>query len=111
MQLFHGYVKEKKIDVYAKRRGEYENVNYCVVDSFDGIEYERFGDVLCATANQTFNEMIADYGNIDEQSLVEALAGYFFSQGESFAGLSIKPENRERFNLIRDWAVEYYDEA
>jgi hypothetical protein len=80
------------------------------VGSFDGIDYARFGDVLCATAGQTFNEMLADYNNIDEQSLIEGLAGYYFSHGESFDGLDISPENIERFNSVRDWAVEYYDE-
>jgi hypothetical protein len=110
LQLFNGYFHEKRIDVYAKRHGEHENVNYCIVNSFDGIDYTRFGDVLCATANYTFNEMLADYDNIDGLALVEGLAGYYFSHGESFDGLEISPENTLRFNAVKDWAAEYYDE-
>ena len=37
--------------------------------------------------------MLADFDNVDEQSLIEVLAGYYFSHGESFDGLSIDPEN------------------
>jgi hypothetical protein len=108
LELFNGYLHEKKIDVYAKRRGERENVNYCVVDSFDGIEYARFGDVLCASANQTFNEMLADYDNIDGLALIEGLAEYYHMHGKSFDGLAIKPENAEKFNELKDWAADYY---
>jgi hypothetical protein len=110
LQLFHGYTHEKKIDVYAKRQGKYENINYCIVDSFEDIDYVQLDTVLCASASQTFNEMLADYDNADELALVEGLAGYYFSHGESFNGLEIRPENIERFNALKVWAVEYYDE-
>ena len=111
LELFNGYVYGKQIDVYAKRRGEYENINYHIVDTFDNIEYTRFGDVLCTSVNQTFNDMLDDFDNIDEQALVEGLSGYYFSNGESFDGLVIKPENMEKFDSIKDWAVSYYDES
>ena len=111
LELFGGYMREKKIDVYAKQRGEYDNVNYCIVDTFDGIEYIRFGDVMCTSASQTFNEMLSDYDNIDELALIEGLSGYYFSHGESFDGLVIKPENMDRFLSMKDWAIEYYDEG
>ena len=111
LQLFHGYTYEKNIDVYAKRLGNYENINYCVVDSFDGLDFVNIGGVKCTTATQTFNDMLADYNNIDELALIEGLAEYYFSHGESFNGLEVCPENMERFNAIKHWAVEYYDEA
>ena len=110
LQLFGGYVHENKIDVYARHCGEYESINYHVIDSFDEIDYMILDGVLCATPNQTFNEMLADYDSIDEQALIEALASYYFSHDESFEGLVIAPENQARFDEIRDWAVEYYDE-
>ena len=110
LELFGGYMHEKKIDVYAKRREEYENIDYRVVDSFDGIDYIHLGDVLCTSVNQTFNDMLYDYGNVDEQSLVEGLSRYYYTHGTSFDGLSIKPENAKRFNAVKDWAIEYYSE-
>jgi hypothetical protein len=112
LHLFVGYVHEKTIDVYAKRRGEYENVNYHIVDSYGGIDYITLGDVKCATPNQVFNDMLSNYDNmketVDEQSLIEGLAGYYFSHGESFDGLKIRPENMARYGVIKEWAVEYY---
>ena len=109
-QLFCGYMNEKKIDVYAKERGEYDNIHYHIVDTFDGIDVVQFGNVLCTSINQTVNDMLEDFDNIDEQSLVEGLSGYYYKNGKSFDGLVIKPENMETFNSIKDWAIEYYDE-
>ena len=111
LEFFLGYMNEKKIDVYARQRGPFENVNYHIVDSFDGIDTVRVGNVLCTSPSQTFNDMLADFDNIDEQSLIEGLAGYYYSHGGSFDGLSITPENIDRFNSIKDWAIEYYNEG
>ena len=111
LQLFCGYMNEKTIDVYTKGPIPFENINCHLVDTFDGIDAVRYGNVLCTSVSQTLNDMLGDFDNIDEQSLVEGLSGYYFSNGESFDGLYIKPENMERFNSIKDWAIEYYDEA
>ena len=111
LELFNGYMREKRIDVYAKQPGEYSNINYHIVDTFENIDYIRFGDVLCTSPSQTFNDMLSDFDNIDEQSLVEGLSGYYYSNNESFDGLDIKPEHMDRFNSIKDWAIEYYDEG
>jgi hypothetical protein len=108
LQLWVGYLHENKIDVYAKCRGEYENVNYCVVDSFDGIDYVRFGDVLCTSSSQTFNDMLADCDNIDELALVEGLAEYYHSHNKSFEELDIWPENIERLTELVDLAADYH---
>lgn len=111
LQLFLGYMNEKTIDVYAKLHGTYENVNDHIVDTFDGIDIVNLDGLRCTSVSQTFNDMLADFDNTDEQRLIEGLAGYYFTHGESFTGLSIKPENMERFNSIKDWAIEYYDEG
>jgi len=111
LQLFGGYLREKMIDVYARQPVPFENVNYHLVDTFNGIDTVRFGNVLCTSVNQTLNDMLDDFDNIDEQSLVEGLSRYYYAHGKSFDGLSIKPENLEKFNSIKDWAIEYYDEV
>ncbi|MCL1982459.1 MAG: hypothetical protein FWG53_05115 [Clostridiales bacterium] len=111
LELFGGYMREKRIEVYAKDRGEYDNVDYCLVNTFDGIDYVRFGNVLCTSVNQTFNDMLDDFDNIDEQSLVEGLSHYFYTHGESFDGLKINPKNAKQFIAIKDWAIEYYSEG
>jgi len=108
--LFLGYSNEETIDVYAKRKGEYDNINYRVVNTFDDIDVvQRYGNVLCTSVNQTVNDMLDDFDNIDEQSLVEALSNYYYRNKESFDGLIIKPENMDCFNSIKDWAIEYHE--
>jgi len=109
--LFSGYLNEIQIDVYALEKGEDENINYCVVDSFDGIETVRFGDLVCTSINQTINDMLADFDNIDEQSLIEGVGMYYHMNGESFNSLEILPQNMDRFNDIKDWAIEYWEEC
>ena len=111
LQLFGGYMREKNIDVYAKRPGEYENINYHIVNTFDGIDFVRLGNVLCTSVNQTVNDMFDDFDNVDEQSLVEGLSKYYYTNNKSFDGLFIKPENIGLFNSVKDWAIEYYDEV
>jgi hypothetical protein len=110
LELFPGYLNEKRIDVYAKECGRFENVNYRIVDSFDGINIASFRGVRYTTVNQTINDMLADFDNIDEQPLIEALSTYYYRHGESFSGLVIEPENQAVFNSIKDWAIEYYNE-
>jgi len=104
-------MNEKKIDVYAKRPGPLENVNYHLVPTFDGIDTVRFGNIRCTSVNQTINDMLDDFDYIDEQSLLEGLSRYYYMHDGSFKGLLIKPEHEKLFNSIKDWAVEYYDEG
>ena len=112
--LFSGYNQEDVIDVYALEPGKYENINYIIVDTFDGMDVIDFGGIICTSVNQTINDMLHLYSvghekSLDEQSLVESLASYYYSNNESFKGLKIRSENMERFNILREWAVEYYD--
>jgi len=112
--LFTGYINEKSIDVYSKGKGIYENICYHLVDDFDGIDFVRFGNILCTSVNQTFNDMMSKYGTaeedtIDEQSLIEGLSNYYFLNNKSFDGLYINSENRERFEILREWALDYHN--
>jgi len=109
-ELFLGYLCEKKIDVYALEKGEYTNINYYVVDSFDGIETVRFEGLVCTSINQTINDILAEFDNIDEQSFIEALWYYYVTHNKSFNGLNISSQNMEQFNAIKDWAIEYKGE-
>jgi hypothetical protein len=105
-----GYLNERQIDVYAKESDGQENINYRIVDSFDGLNVVSLSDVRCTSVNQTINDMLSDFDNVDEQSLVEALATYYYRHGDSFDGLLIKPENQAAFDVIKNWAIEYYNE-
>ena len=55
--------------------------------------------------------MLDDFENTDELALVEALSKYYYSHGNSFEGLIVKPDNLERFEYLKEWAIEYYCEG
>lgn len=42
LELFNGYVNESKIQVYAQNEGQFDNIEYHIVNSFDDIEYLNF---------------------------------------------------------------------
>jgi len=110
--LFLGYSNEEAIDVYAKQKGEYDNINYRIVHSFDKLDIvQPYGNVLCTSVNQTVNDILSDFDNADEQSFLEALSRYYFKHNESFDSLIINPENMERFNTVKNWAIEYHNES
>ena len=56
LDAFAGYLGEDEISVYAKAKGEYENINYHVIDDFDDIDYFVDGGILCSTFNQAVND-------------------------------------------------------
>jgi hypothetical protein len=108
LDLFIGYLNEDQVDVYAKEKGEFENVNYYIVDTFDHLEIETFRNIRYTSAIQTFNDMLADYDNIDSQSFIEALSEYYYNHNESFSGLLIEEKNLGVFDSVKDWAIEYH---
>jgi hypothetical protein len=108
LNLFLGYLGEMRIEVYAKEKGEYENIDYRVVDTFDGIDIIKVGNLQCTSINQTINDMLRDFDYVDEQSLLEALSDYYFENNKSFDKLVIDPKNMELFNTVKQWALEYH---
>lgn len=108
LELFNGYMNESKIQVYAKDKGQFSNMEYNVVDSFDGIDYFVSDGVMCTTLNQTINDMLANYDNIDELAFLEALSNYYFSNNNSFDNLVIKSKNIGLFNQLKEKAITYY---
>ena len=109
LQLFNGYLNEKSIDVYAQKKGIYENINYRVITDFEEIDTVNVGGLLCTSINQTINDMLRDFDNTDEQALVEALSEYYYAQKKNFNGLAIDPENIQIFDNIKNWAIEYHN--
>lgn len=108
--LFVGYLNERQIEVYAEEPGEYENIDYRIVESLDNLNIVSFNDVRTTSVNQTINDMLSDFDNIDEQALVEALATYYYLHNDSFDGLVIEPRNQSVFDSIKNWAIDYYNE-
>ena len=78
LELFNGYMDESKIQVYAKSKGEFDNIEYNIVETFNNIEYFNSNGVLCTTINQTINDMLSNYDQIDELAFLEALSNIYF---------------------------------
>jgi predicted transcriptional regulator of viral defense system len=107
-ELFLGWMHETEINVYAKEKGPYENINYTIIDDFTKLETTTIRGLLCTSINQTFNDMLQN-GDYDCQSFTEALANYYFSHDESFNGLTINPDYLAIFNKEAQYAKEYYN--
>ena len=107
LQMSKGYMEETDIFVYATKQGEYENINYRLVDNFEGIDYFKEGAVLCTTFNQTVNDMLENFDDVDPQPFFEALNDYYFTHGENFDGISIAPSNEKLFEELKRGAVLY----
>lgn len=60
--------------------------------------------------NRTLSDALANEAILDMQGTIEALSRYYYSNGESFQGLSVAPEYQDRFDSLANEAIEYYDE-
>ena len=60
--------------------------------------------------NRTLSDALANESILDMQGTIEALSRYYYSNGESFQGLSVAPEYQDRFESLANEAIEYYDE-
>lgn len=106
LQLFPGYFREKNIEVYALSEGQYSNVKYCLVDSFDEIDFFDDGFLLCATLEQVIKDYIKDYDTADTHVLVEALANYYCYNNDSFDNLIVDTD-QDLFNEVKEWAIGF----
>lgn len=106
--MFNGQIDEHIIDVYALKKGKYDNINYNIVSSFNGIDIVFVHGVRCTTVQQTINDMLRNFYNTDEWALTEALAIYYCTHGDSFEGLQIAEENRTAFKAVEKNAIDYY---
>ena len=64
----------------------------------------RFTDL-----NRTISDALANESILDMQGITEAVSRYYFSNGESFEGLSVTPEYQEAFEKLAQDAKSYYD--
>ena len=73
---------------------------FCVLEK-NGL---RFTDL-----NRTISDALANESILDMQGVTEAVSRYYFSNGESFEGLSVTPEYQEAFERLAQDAKSYYD--
>ena len=73
---------------------------FCVLEK-NGL---RFTDL-----NRTISDALANESILDMQGVTEAVSRYYFSNGESFEGLSVTPEYQEAFERLAQDVRSYYD--
>jgi len=59
--------------------------------------------------NRTISDALANESILDMQGITEAVSRYYFSNGESFEGLSVTPEYQDAFERLAQEAKDYYD--
>lgn len=70
------------------------------VKSRNGLLYTDF--------SRTVSDAFANESILDMQGITEAISRYYYSNGDSFAGISVAPEYQERFERLASEAIEYY---
>lgn len=60
--------------------------------------------------NRTLSDALANESILDMQGTIEALSRFYYSNGESFQGLSVAPEYQEQFENLAGEAIDYYDD-
>ena len=68
---------------------------------------ERNG-LLYTDFNRTLSDALANESILDMQGITEAISKYYYSNDESFDGLSVAPEYQERFDRLAEEAIDYY---
>ena len=71
------------------------------VQSKSGLRFTDF--------NRTLSDAFANESILDMQGITEAVSRYYYSNGDSFDGISVSPEYQERFEQLANDAIEYYD--
>ena len=65
----------------------------------------RFTDL-----NRTLSDALANEDILDMQGITESVSRYYYSNNESFDGLSVAPEYQERFETLAREAIDYYND-
>ena len=66
--------------------------------------------LLYTDFNRTVSDALANESILDMQGITEAVSRYYYSNGESFKGLSVAPEYQEKFELLAREAIDYYSD-
>ena len=77
-------------------------ISHYSVEEKNGLRFTDF--------NRTLSDAFANESILDMQGITEAVSRYYYTNGESFSGLSVPPEYQERFEVLADEARDYYSE-
>lgn len=96
------------IYVYAPEELNLPFIKCFIVKSLDDIPYIDYKGVKVSPIEQAIVDMLAS-DTTDPQVLFETHANYYFENNESYEGLDIPQELKERSDFFRDGGMHYYD--
>lgn len=107
--LFGGHSEEYLVWIYGD--DQLMNFNGVVVlgNHISSYSVEEKDGLKFTNLNRTISDAFANEELLDMQGITEAINYYYFSNGESFNGLSVAPEYQERFECLLDEALKYYE--
>lgn len=77
------------------------HINSRCVKEENGLKYTDF--------NRTIFDALVNESIIDMQGITEALSKYYYTNNESLDGIFVVPEYQERFEMLVDDAMNYYN--
>ncbi len=60
--------------------------------------------------NRTIADSMANESILDMQGITEAISKYYYRNGNSLDGIFVAPEYQERFEMLADEAIAYYED-
>lgn len=97
-----------KIYVYSTEELNLPFIKNFIVDSLDDVSSIDYKGIRVSPIEQAIVDMLTD-DNSDWQILFETLADYYTEHNDSYDGLDIPPELKERAAFFKDGGMHYYD--
>ena len=77
------------------------NISPSCVSEKNGLYFTDF--------NRTLSDALANKSILDMQGITEAVSKYYYTNNESFKGISVAPEYQEEFDRLANEAIDYYN--
>ena len=78
-------------------------------NTISGYDVKEKSGLRFTDFNRTVTDALANETILDMQGITEALSRYYFTNDNSFDGVFVPPEYRERFTALADDAINYYE--
>lgn len=106
--IFGGRSDEYVIWLYGSDRVSRFNGVVVLGNDIGRLDVAEKNGVRYTVLNRTLSDALANESILDMQGVTEALSRYYFSNDESFSGISVVPEYQDRFEALANEAIGYY---
>lgn len=94
--------------VYSLQELNIDDVDCIVVDSYSNLEIVTYDNgIRCTSSRQTIIDLLR-YDR-DSQVIIEAIADWYFSHGESYEELTVPEDVQPLLDDYKEDAMYYYD--